>query len=241
VLSLVEHILKSVTNENLTDLLIVFHDHDKYDKLHTYCVQDGDEEVLVDIVLTLNNYLYSKEEIAAIVLEFMKMLIFKSVNKFNDMLADIALINGYVDGWLSKYYDCRLTKLRIYDENGFTRFWLPECYEFLDEGYRKEFSSFDKICYEPYKMLQSYFNELADNAKIFIYQHKPQKIMPYENMKKMFIDLVLPQHFAFRYKSDRIYTPDYVTKICLCVFGNNLILDKDISKSTDNAASIIVV
>jgi hypothetical protein len=230
VLELVDHILKSVAAENLTDLLIIFYEHDKDNNRTLYSVHDGDEEVLVDIVLTLNNYLYSKEEIAKVVLEWIKIMIFKEINGFNTISADVAIIDGYVSGWLRKYYKCRIEKLRIYDEMGFTRFWLPEKYEFLDVIGQNEFNAFDMSCYSPPKMLESYFLELADNAKIFIYQHKPQKILPYENLKNMFIDLILPQHFAFRRVSDRIYIPDYVVKMCLTVFGSKVFLDKDISE-----------
>jgi len=49
VLFLVQHILKSISDDSLTDLLIMFHKDNVL-----YAIRDGDEEVLIDIVITLN-------------------------------------------------------------------------------------------------------------------------------------------------------------------------------------------
>jgi len=46
--------------------------------------------------------------------------------------------------------------------------------------------------------------------------------MSYEAMKKMFVDLVLPQQFAFRKISERVYIPDYIDIITFPVFGRKL-------------------
>jgi hypothetical protein len=180
------------------------------------------------------------DEIAQVVLEWMKMLIFKQDNGYL-MNREIALVLGYVNDWIAKYYDCRVTKLHLYEGTNFTRFWLPENYTFLDNNGQNEFSAFNKRCYEIPKTLQSYYENLPDNAKMFFYQHRPQKIMPYDNMKKMFIDLILPQHFAFRYMHDIIYIPDYVTQISLPVFGTTQYITENFSENMDNVGDFIII
>jgi len=240
-LSLVKHIKKSIEDDCLTDLLIVFCAYGK-----TFAINDGEEQILVDLVVTLNNYLYNDDEIATVILEWIKLRIFiqpfaqKIYN--NGMTMEAALIWGYVNDWVAKYYDCRVTKLDLYEGDNYTRFWLPEKYHFLDEKCQNEFSTFDKSCYQFPKVLSSYFEELADNAKIFMYQYQPQKILSYESMKKIFVDLILPQHFAFRHVSNIIYIPDYITKICLPIFGKQMFCTTDdISKDFGNVGSFTII
>jgi hypothetical protein len=60
--------------------------------------------------------------------------------------------------------------------------------------------------------------------------------MSYETMRKIYIDLFLPQLYAFKRIADRVYTPDYINKIGLPIFSrpwygisdaiNNMDLDK---------------
>ena len=129
-LELVRHILKNSKENSLTDLLILFY-KDKY----LYVVRDGEEEVLIDLVITLENYLYTDTEIANVVLEWMKMLFFKADNGYITKTEDeleYALIVGYVDGWVRRYYGCKVTKLILGEGKAMTRFWLPENYNFLE-------------------------------------------------------------------------------------------------------------
>ena len=241
-LSLVQHILKSIGDNSLTDLLILFYKDEKL-----YAVPDGDEDVLIDIVITLSNFLYTDVEIAKVVLEWLKMLIFKMDNGYiakSDLDFEHALFYGYVNDWVAKYYGCRVTKLHLGEANLSSkwRFWLPDNYFFLDSVYQEEFAIFDKSCYEVPKILRKYLESLSDNAEIFLYQHTPQRIMPYETMKKMFIDLFLPQQFAFRRKTDRVYIPDYIDKICLPFFGRELFGFSEIdTESEDDNDSLILV
>jgi hypothetical protein len=216
-LKLVEHIFNAVQDNSLTDLLIAFIEGEQI-----YAINDGDEPILIDIVTTLSNFSYTLNEIAEVVLEWVKIVIFKNKtpNDWDNM--QFALIWGYVGELMCKYYGCRVTKLHINEGDNFTRLWLPENYSYLEERYQKEFQSFNKSSYSPPKTIKPYLDSLCDNAKIFIYQCRPQKIMTYDNMKKMFIDLILPQHFAFRRVSDMIYIPDYLTKVGLPIFGKTI-------------------
>jgi len=139
VMSLVNHIILAVKDNTLTDILIIFHDNGR-----TYAIRDGDEQILVDVIITLDNYSYS-HEIAKVVLEHIKILIFTTdllKNKYPDTLpvkeTRKELIPGYVDECMAKYYNCRVTKLHIYDsDKNFMRFWLPKNYSFLEESYRQ--------------------------------------------------------------------------------------------------------
>jgi len=239
-LTLVQHILKSIKENSLTDLLILFYKDKKL-----YSIKDDDEIAnFVDTVITLDNYLYSETEISKIILEWLKMMIFridngltiKTENEF-----EYALVLGYINDWITKYYGRRVTKLTIGEEKAVTRFWLPEDYIFLENNYINEFSTFDKGCYNIPKIIREYCENLADNAKIFLYQHKPQKIMPYETMKRMFVELILPQHFAFRRMTDRVYIPDYIDKICLPIFGREIFGFENSIKNDKDYGKIIIV
>ena len=237
--TLVQHILKNIRKNSLTDLLILFYKDEKL-----YAVPDGDEEVLIDLVITLDNYLYSDMEIANIVLEWMKMLIFKSENGYTTKTEDefeYALIWGHINDWVTKYYGCKITKLTIGEGKAMSKFWLPENYIFLEKNYINEFSTIDKDCFEKPEMLKDYYENIPDNAKIFLYQHKPQRIMTYETMKRMFIELILPQLFAFRRVTDRVYIPDYIDKISLPVFGQRMFGLEDPIQSDDNYGGFIMV
>ena len=239
-LCLVQHILKSVKDNSLTDLLILF-----YKSNALYSIPDGDEEIIIDLVITLNNYLYTDVEIANVLLEWLKMVMFKMDNNYKTKSEDehdFQLIFGYVNDWVKRYYGCPVTKLNLGEGEAVARFWLPENYSFLDDEYQLEFSAFDKSCYEPHKMIRNYCDELPDNAKIFLYQHNPQKIMSYETMKKLFVELVLPQHFAFRRFAGRVYIPDYIDKICFPVFGREIFgIDSDISMDEEKYGGFVMV
>ena len=220
IVALVQHILKNIKENSLTDLLIIFYKEEK-----VFAVPDGDEEVLIDLVITLDNYLYSDIEIANIVLEWMKMLIFKSENGYTTKTEnefEYALTWGYINDCVAKYYGCKITKLAIGEGEAISKFWLPESYIFLEQNYINEFSTFDKDYIEKPEILKDYYENLADNAKVFLYQHKPQRIMTYKTMKRMFVELILPQLFAFRRITDRVYIPDYIDKISLPVFGRRM-------------------
>lgn len=238
VLSLVQHILKCVRENSLTDLLILFHKEE-----NLFCIKDGEEEIIIDMVLTLNNYLYDDSDIAAVVFEWLKMMIFKAENGYaleSEVEYDEALVYGEINSWIEKYYDCRVTKLNIYEGNNCSRFWLPENYSFLEESYLNEFSEFDTSNFAIPKIIKNYCESLPDNVNIFLYQHKPQKIMPYEVMKKLFIELILPQHFAFYRISDRVYIPDYIDKISLPIFGRELLFFDEIPED-DNCEKIFIL
>lgn len=219
-LTLVQHILKNVQDNSLTDLLIMF-----YRDNALLAVRDGEEEALIEMVITLSNYLYSDVEIANIIFEHVKMMVFKAENGYmseTETDFEFQLIYGYVNDWVAQYYGCRATKLLLGEGNYMMRFWLPENYEFLDDDYNAEFQEFDKTCLALPPIIREDCEKIPDNAQIFLYQHKPNKIMPYETMKKMFVELVLPQQFAFRRPGDRMFIPDYIDKISLPFFGREI-------------------
>ena len=238
-LFLVQHILKSVKDNSLTDLLILFFGDDAI-----YTIPDGEEEYIVEIVITLSNYLYSDFEIATVLFEWLKIMKFLMENEYiitSEEEFSRLLLLGYVNDWVTQYYGCPVIRLYLGENEKMARFWLPKNYVILEHKYQVEFSGFDKGCFKSQKMIQSYCDNLPDNAKIFLYQHKPQKIMPYEVMKKMFIDLILPQHFAFRRIDERVFIPDYIDKITLPVFGRKLFgLDAPI-KGDENYAGFVMV
>lgn len=95
-------------------------------------------------------------------------------------------------------------------------------------------------CYEIPQIIKNYCESLPNNVKIFLYQHKPQKIMPYKVMKKLFIELILPQHFAFYRISDRVYIPDYIDKISLPIFGRELLFYDEMCDN-DNCDKIFIL
>jgi len=64
--------------------------------------------------------------------------------------------------------------------------------------------------------------------------------MSYEAIKRVFIELVLPQQFAFRKISDRIYIPDYIDKISLPVFGRKMFFADAVSNEDDYGSFIVV-
>ncbi|MCL2053790.1 MAG: FRG domain-containing protein [Oscillospiraceae bacterium] len=231
--------LESVIDNSLTDLLISFITDDA-----VYTVPDGKEEYIVEIAITLSNYQYSDFEIAKVLFEWLKILkflmdnnyIFSSEEKYNQLL-----IFGYVNDWITKYYGCPVTKLYLGEGEAMSRFWLPENYSYLEREYQVEFSTFDKSCFKPHKMVREYCDKLPENTKILLYQHKPQKIMSYEAFRKMFIELILPQSFAFRRIEERVFIPDYIDKIALPVFGRKIFgLDEPI-ESDENYGDFIMV
>lgn len=121
--------------------------------------------------------------------EYMKMIVFRTNNgeKYDTR-----------NNMISAYYNCRVTTVHIEDTYADTRFYLPESYIFLEERLINEFNIFDRERILVPKPLRAYFSELYDNSIIFMYQCVPNKIMSYERMKRMFIDLILPQQFLSR-------------------------------------------
>lgn len=220
-LTLVRHILKSVEENSLTDLLIIFNRGNAL-----LMVNEGEEEALIEMVITLKNYLYSDTEIAQVIIELVKMMVFKAERGYvpkTEEEFELSLVYGYVSEWVSEYYGCRATKLLLgEDDNGRMKFWLPENYAFLEDKYQAEFSAFDKSCFDMPPFIRDYCKKIPSNAEIFSYQHRPQKIMPYDALKRMFVELILPQQFAFRRPGDRVFIPDYIDKITLPVFGREL-------------------
>jgi len=233
-LTLVQHILKSVEGNSLTDLLIMF-----YRNNALLVVNDGEEEALIEMVINLNNYLYSDTEIAQVVLELVKMMAFKVERGYvppTEEDFELALVFGKIDEWISEYYGCRTTKLILCEEyNSRTKFWLPGNYAFLEDEYQTEFTVFDKSCFVVPPFIRQYCNKIPNNAEIFIYQSKPQNIMPYDTLRRMFIELILPQQFAFRRPGDRLFIPDYIDKITLPVFGRTIygIVGENITNETE--------
>ena len=59
-------------------------------------------------------------------------------------------------------------------------------------------------------------------------------------MKKLFIELILPQHFAFYRISDRVYIPDYIDKISLPIFGRELLFYDEMCDN-DNCDKIFIL
>ncbi len=219
---MVEYILNCYQNETLTDYLFIFRDS----KNKILCAIE-DTKYCVDMIITLSNYLYTIAEIAEVLLEYFKMLIFKNQEKFlpeNDSELVDSLITRQVDDILLKYYGCPVTKLNIYETGESISFWLPATYSILDKKCEKEFNNFDKSCFNPPDFFKDVFSDIPINAQIFIYQHDPRKIISYQNIKKMFIKLVLPQLYVFRPSYEKLYIPDHIKAISLPYFGRPIYL-----------------
>lgn len=219
---MVDYILQCYQNETLTDYLFMFRD-----AKHKTLGALKDTKYCVDMIITLNNYLYTIAEIAEVVLEYFKMLFFKNQEGFfpkNDSDLVDSLITKQVDDILLKYYGCPITKLNIYETGEYISFWLPATYSVLDEMCETEFNDFDKSCFDPPEFLKDAFSEIPINAQIFMYQHDPKKIISYQNIKQMFIKLILPQQYAFRPSYEKLYIPDHIKAISLPYFGRPIYL-----------------
>lgn len=220
VLTIVESILTNLKNETLTDYLICL-----IDRTNQAIFAIEDTRDTVNVVLTLNNYSYTPEEIAEILVEYFRICIFKQQNQFaphTDEEFEVALIFGQIDALAKKYYGGTATKLNMYDAGGYVSFWLPADYTFLDEACAEEFKNFDKSAFTFPDILEAELAEIPENARIFLYQSQPRKIISYENMKRMFIRLIIPQLLTLRPAFERLYIPDHVTKISLPYFGRPL-------------------
>lgn len=216
----VEHVLTGLENENLTDYLVILYD---IDQKAIYAIEDTRD--MVSIVINLNNYLYSHDEIAQVLLEYLRMTVFKQQKQFTPQSHEefvAALICKQIDDLVKEYYGCAVTKLNLYETGEHVSFWLPSDYPLLDSAYLEEFKKFDKSCFVPHEFLVEELEDLPDNAEIFLYQHKPQKIVSFDCMKRVFIQLVIPQLFAFRPVSERLYIPDYIKRISLPYFGRTM-------------------
>lgn len=220
----VDHILDNYRKECLTDYLIaVFFPNQKG------ILSVPDAIPIIDIVVSLSNYGYTNYEIAQVLQEYFRLEFFKGKEEFtpiSDAERLLAIISGKVESFATEYYGCKVTKLYISDEQEYIPFWLPENFDFLDAQYVDAFSRFDKTKRPVCELFEDTFMELPDNAQIFLYQHQPSYIMPYQNMKEIFIRFYLPQLYAFRTGSERIMIPDYLTSITLPYFGRVLYVKK---------------
>lgn len=216
----VDHILEDYRKECLTDYLIaVFYLSQKA------ILSVPDAIPIIDMVVNLSNYGYTNFEIARVLQEYFRLEFFKRKEDFtpaSDEERLLAIIAGKVEALTAQYYGCKVTKLYISDGQEHMPFWLPESYEFLDAPYLDAFSQFDKTKRPVSALFEDTFAELPDNVQIFLYQHQLPYIMPYQNMKEIFIRFYLPQLYAFRTGAERILIPDYLTSITLPYFGRVL-------------------
>jgi len=219
IINLVQTILDGIKNDTLCDYLVIFFDNGK-----SFAFEN--EKFFIDTIVALNNYMYDINEISRVVFEMVKIVIFAQKIKWqNDAIGEL-LDGSYnsVGNLLSDYYNTNVTKISINDSAIPSRFFLPDNYEFLDNNCKVEFDEFLKTkrhLTQP-TVFYDYFDSVFDNAMIFRYQSHPQKIISYENLKKMFIDLILPQQFLFRELGLRSYIPDYVKIMTLPIYGRNL-------------------
>ena len=221
---LVENILDAYRAECLTDYLIVL----------LRGKEDGmlvveDVQPIIEMVISLSNYEYTSGEIARVLLEYFRLELFKAQNGYS-MVTDedrvISSMMGMTQTALKKYYGCNVTKLYLDDNQEGIPFWLPENYCFLEPAYQEDFAQFDRDVRPRVDLFEETFAEIPDNAQIFLYQHKPAYIMPYDRLKEIFTLFYLPQLYAFRMGSERIMIPDYVTGILLPYFGRELYISK---------------
>ena len=178
-----------------------------------------DTEYMVNMLICLNNYSYSEDEIAQVLLEYLKIIFFTNQSTIGQEAYTKTAPIEQLDVLVAKYYGCPVTKIDLREAGGSVSFWLPGNYEFLDSVYSAEFGKFDKHCNS-----SPYCYPVQKNAEIFLYQHDPQKIMPFENMRQMFIKLILPQLFAVRPEFERLYIPDHISAITLPINGRTLLV-----------------
>lgn len=220
ILALVDDVLTSLAEEKLTDYLVLLLDAQKK---NIYVIEKT--ETVVEMIITLYNYDYTRQEIARALMGYLRIHVFLQQAKFRPQSEQeyrLALAFGQVDALMAQHYGCPVTKLDIHDSNGFTSFWLPADYEFLTDACRAEFERFEKPPIELPEMLRGLEDRVGENAQIFLYQHQPRKILPYENLKKMFLELILPQLFVFRQAHERICIPDHIHAITPPFLGRHL-------------------
>lgn len=218
--ALVDDVLTSLAEEKLTDYLVLLRDPEKK---AIYAIEET--QVLVELVITLYNYDYTRQEIVWVLMEYLRIHVFLQQTRFrprSEQEYRLALVFGQVDELMAQYYGCPVTKLNIRDSNGSAAFWLPANYEFLTDACRAEFERFEKPPIHLPEMFRGLEDRVGKNAQIFLYQHRPQKILPYENLKKMFLELILPQLFVFRHAHERICIPDHIRAITPPFLGRHL-------------------
>jgi len=84
-----------------------------------------------------------------------------------------------------------------------------------------EYAAFDKSTISIPPLFESYVDDLGENAKISLYQSYPERIISYERIKRLFLDVVLPQQFFFP-RGQRIYIPDYISTMALGFIGREI-------------------
>jgi len=213
---LVAHILAGINNDNLYDYLVMIIENEQ-----SYAFED--EMFFIDMVSLLDNYGYSVDEISQVMYECLKIRVFQS-NKEYDKQSDV----------LQNYYQTELTKIDVSEGVNWTRFYLPDTYTFLDDTCQSEFNVFNKDAVQLHPMLRSYYKQLSENAKIFLFQSCPQNIISYDNIKKMFIELILPQEFLFSPIGERVYIPDYLVKLGSPLTGRNMVIKSPQGKNLDD-------
>jgi hypothetical protein len=126
VIELVEHIKNAIEIGEVYDYLVmIIHN----EQLYAFT----DQNFFIDIVNTLQHYEYSKNEIADVLIESLKISIFRQSNKYE-----------YRSKMLKDYYQCDVTKLEAFSDMILIHFYLPSNYEFLDDLCKNEFNHFDK-------------------------------------------------------------------------------------------------
>jgi hypothetical protein len=121
-----------------------------------------------------------------------------------------------------KYCGCKapLVYLSDGDKNNKFKVFLPETYSLLEGQCEAEYNAFDKSAITIPSLFESYVEGLGENAKFSLYQSYPQKIISYERIKRLFLDVILPQQFSFP-RGQRIYIPDYISTMALGFIGRD--------------------
>jgi len=220
----VDHILESYHNECLTDYYIAVFAANRSGVLSV-----PDAEPIIDMVINLSNYGYTNVEISRVLREYFRLEFFKGREEFSpatDTERILSIINGEVERVIKEYYGCNVTKLFLSDGQEQIPFWLPETYSFLEQRYLEAFARFDKSVRTQIELFEDIFADLPDNAQVFLYQHRPEYLMPYDNMRELFIRFYLPQLYAFRIGTERMMIPDYLTSLSLPYFGRVLYISE---------------
>jgi hypothetical protein len=209
VLELVEHIIAGIETEALYDYLVVFYVGEK-----NYAIQD--EQFFIEPISTLMNYRYTAEEIATVIFEMSKIAIFT----MDELGGDISHL---ARSEFEKYYGCKAPLVYLSDGDKYNKFkvFLPETYSLLEGRCEAEYNAFDKSGISIPPLFEAYVAELPENSKISLYQSYPRKIISYERIKQLFLDMVLPQQFFFP-RGQRIYIPDYITTMALSFIGREV-------------------
>jgi hypothetical protein len=211
ILKLVEHIIEGIETESLYDYLVVLRFNEK-----SYGIEN--EQFFIEPISILRNYQYTPEEIAAVVFEVSKIGIF-AMEEFGGDKSNLA------KSAFEKYYGCKAQLIYLSDGDKYNKFkvFLPETYPLLEWQCEAEYNVFDKngIIIPP--LFETYATEIPENAKILLYQSHPQKIISFEKINQLFLDVILPQQFFFP-RGQRIYIPDYISTMALSFIGREIIM-----------------